>query len=94
MYKWLPIVALLLVGCAPKIETRVVYEKLVIEHPSAPNEPISCPEPKYVLLEYKGETIVAESVKDKLDRLVCDRDKLRYTQELQNTIKYYEEVTK
>lgn len=94
VYKWLFLV-LALQGCMSEpAKSRIVYEKLVIEHPVAPVDPIKCPEPKYVLIEYKSNQMVAEPVQDKLDRLICDRDKLRYTQQLLNTIKYYEGVTK
>ena len=45
-------------------------------------------------MEYKGEKLVAEPLSNKLDRLKCDRDKVRYVNELKNTITYYREVTK
>ena len=87
--------SILLVGCSVKQpEPRVIYEKVEINHPDLPRDPIECPKPNYVLIEYKGSQLVAEPVKDKLDRIICEHDKLRYTKQLLNTIVYYEEVTK
>ncbi len=89
------IALLLLVGCAePRIITKTEFVKLQITDPGLPTKPEVCDRPNYVLLEYKGVTMVAEPVDAKLKRLECDADKLRYTKELLNTITYYREVTK
>lgn len=92
MYKWL-LISLLLTSCAKEVPPKIIYEKLDIEHPVLPVTPTKCPKSNYVLIEYKGTSMVAQEIKDKLDSIVCDRDKLRYSQELVNIIHYYEKVT-
>lgn len=84
---------LLLSACA---EERVVtkFIKLEITDPGLPMKPEICAKPNYVLLEYKGQAMVAESVSEKLNRLECDSDKVRYTKELISTINYYREAVK
>ncbi len=83
-----------LTGCAEKVVTKTEFIKLEITDPGMPVLPEKCEQPKYILLEYKGQQMVAEPVQDKLNRIICDSDKVRYSKELINTINYYREAVK
>ena len=88
------LVLAVLTACSPQTVYVTKFVKPTITDPGMPIAPEKCTPANYVLLEYKGTTVVAEPMKEKLARLECDADKLRYTKELLNTIHYYEEVTK
>jgi hypothetical protein len=83
-----------LTACSPQTVYVTKFVKPIITNPGLPILPEKCAPANYVLLEYKGTTMVAEPMKEKLARLECDSDKVRYTKELLNTIHYFEEVTK
>lgn len=84
----------MLTACSPQTVYVTKFVKPIITNPGLPIIPEKCAPANYVLLEYKGTTMVAEPVDAKLKRLECDSDKIRYTKELLNTIHYFEEVTK
>lgn len=95
MIKYLVLIfAMLVTGCSQQVVTRTEFVKLQVTDPGDPLPPEKCKPANLILMEYKGEKLVAESLSNKLDRLKCDRDKVRYVNELKNTITYYREVTK
>lgn len=82
-----------LVGCT-KTVVKTEFIKPVITHPGWPRQPDSCAKPNFVLLEVKGERFVAQPIEAALSKLECDADKVRYTNQLKETIIYYQEATK
>lgn len=91
--KILPLL-LFLTACSQQVITKTEFIKYKITDPGDPVPTAQCSRSNYVLLEYMGKKMVAETIEEKLAKLECNRDKLRYVNELKNTITYYREVTK
>lgn len=87
------VLATLLTGCTsfnpPACPTPPAFV-----HPPLPEEPMMCPKIQYIYIDYQGSRFAAIPIDVARDKLICEKDIVRYIGDQNNLINYYRDNVK
>lgn len=58
-------------------------------HPEVPTEPLNCPRLQYVYIQQGDTTLAAIPIETARDRLICEKDIVRYIKDQREIINFY-----